>query len=531
MNLSPKGLDTFRVLGPTDGRLPRPHRQRGRDDRPPPPERSHHRHVLRLRRAHPDILRLYGRGECRARATDELGRRWPTGFPDLPGRPVDHPRRASTGSPTRAATRCPGWTLVGPRDRLVDWADDQGRRRPRRLPGREEPREHRRPARARCHPRSDRLMFTDRMARVRAAMADAGVDVAAAVGRARPAVADRLRGHAARAAHHAGRAPRRRRHAGRAPAGGAPGRRAARRRSPSAPWDETEDPVAIVAGLVGPAGTRRHRRPHLGPLRRSTSRRRCPTTRFGAGPATVTGPLRAVKDAAEVAALRGRGRGRRPGRGRSSRRARSRSSAAPRPRCRPTSAAGCVAEGHHRVNFAIVAAGPERRQPAPRAGRPGDRAGRGRAVRLRRHHARPPTAPATARTSPAASTSASRPPRWPRSTPCCTTAQAAAVAAATVGTTCEAVDAAARERHHRGRLRRPLHAPHRPRHRRRGARGPLHRRRQRRRRWRPATPSRSSPASTSPGRWGLRLEDIVVATDDGPEPLNRVDHDLVVVDG
>jgi Xaa-Pro aminopeptidase len=29
------------------------------------------------------------------------------------------------------------------------------------------------------------------------------------------------------------------------------------------------------------------------------------------------------------------------------------------------------------------------------------------------------------------------------------------------------------------------------------------------------------------GRWGMRLEDIVVATEDGPEPMNRVDHSLV----
>ena len=33
------------------------------------------------------------------------------------------------------------------------------------------------------------------------------------------------------------------------------------------------------------------------------------------------------------------------------------------------------------------------------------------------------------------------------------------------------------------------------------------------------------------GRWGMRLEDIVVATDDGPMPVNRVDHSLVLVDG
>jgi Xaa-Pro aminopeptidase len=35
-----------------------------------------------------------------------------------------------------------------------------------------------------------------------------------------------------------------------------------------------------------------------------------------------------------------------------------------------------------------------------------------------------------------------------------------------------------------------------------------------------------------PGRFGMRLEDIVVIGDDGePEPLNVVDHDLIVVDG
>ena len=32
------------------------------------------------------------------------------------------------------------------------------------------------------------------------------------------------------------------------------------------------------------------------------------------------------------------------------------------------------------------------------------------------------------------------------------------------------------------------------------------------------------------GRWGMRLEDCVVATADGPLPLNRADHALVVLD-
>ncbi len=37
------------------------------------------------------------------------------------------------------------------------------------------------------------------------------------------------------------------------------------------------------------------------------------------------------------------------------------------------------------------------------------------------------------------------------------------------------------------------------------------------------------PGIYMPGRWGMRLEDIVVAADDGPDPLNLVDHHLAVV--
>ena len=33
-----------------------------------------------------------------------------------------------------------------------------------------------------------------------------------------------------------------------------------------------------------------------------------------------------------------------------------------------------------------------------------------------------------------------------------------------------------------------------------------------------------------PGKWGARLEDIVVATDDGPMPLNHANHTLVTVE-
>ena len=39
------------------------------------------------------------------------------------------------------------------------------------------------------------------------------------------------------------------------------------------------------------------------------------------------------------------------------------------------------------------------------------------------------------------------------------------------------------------------------------------------------------PGIYIPGRFGARLEDIVVATEAGPDSLNRVDHALSVVDG
>jgi Xaa-Pro aminopeptidase len=37
------------------------------------------------------------------------------------------------------------------------------------------------------------------------------------------------------------------------------------------------------------------------------------------------------------------------------------------------------------------------------------------------------------------------------------------------------------------------------------------------------------PGIYVPGRWGMRLEDIVVATDAGPQPLNHADHALVIL--
>ena len=38
------------------------------------------------------------------------------------------------------------------------------------------------------------------------------------------------------------------------------------------------------------------------------------------------------------------------------------------------------------------------------------------------------------------------------------------------------------------------------------------------------------PGIYLPGKWGMRLEDIVVATEAGPDPMNRADHGLAVLD-
>ena len=201
-------------------------------------------------------------------------------------------------------------------------------------------------------------------------MAELGRRRAAAVGRAGPAVPHRLRGHAPRAADDARAAPRRRRHARRAPARGAAGGRAARR--------------------VRPAVLGRDRRPDRHRRRPRRAGRRAWPSATAPGPASSSTCRRALP----AAALRA-------GRRRSSARCgpartppRSPRSGAPgrpptgsplalqtgrdRARSGRTEAEvsadigrRLLAEGHQRVNFAIVAAGAERGQPPPRARRRG----------------------------------------------------------------------------------------------------------------------------------------------------------------
>ena len=290
-------------------------------------------------------------------------------------------------------------------------------------------------------------------------------------------------------------------------------------------WRDGEDPIAIASDLIGAAGTAAiGDQTWAGFLVDFTSA--MPGTRFSRASA-ITAPLRMVKDAAEVDALR--------------------RAAAAVDRILADVQAGNVVlagrteaavaaeiaqrildEGHRKVNFTIVASGPNAASPhheaADRVIRDGEGVlfdiggtmdgadGVGYCSDITRcvHLGEPPSG-------------------FAELYEVLHEAQAAGVAAATVGTPCEDVDAAARrvigdagygeyfvhrtghgigvEAHEHPNIvvgnDLPLVAGH---------------------------AFSIEPGIYVPGTWGARLEDIVVATDEGPDPLNRIDHGLAVVD-
>ena len=286
------------------------------------------------------------------------------------------------------------------------------------------------------------------------------------------------------------------------------------------PWGETEDPVAITASLVGSAGVlaigdtmwARFLVELMGHLPRATYRRAV----------DVLGPIRMRKDAAEIAALTTAGA--------AADRVAAQLHAGDIALVGRTEAqvsadisARLLAEGHDVVNFAIVAAGENAASPHHH---PGSRVIRRGEIVLcdfggtmngycsditRCVHLGPvpgdiAEAYAVLKES-----------------------EAAGVRAATVGTPCEQIDRAARDVidaagygeyfiHRTGHgigmdahedpymvsgNRLPLEAGH---------------------------AFSVEPGIYVAGRWGMRLEDIVVATTDGPVSMNHADHDLVVLD-
>jgi Xaa-Pro aminopeptidase len=291
------------------------------------------------------------------------------------------------------------------------------------------------------------------------------------------------------------------------------------------PWGETEDPVAIVAELLGASRTaaigNRTWVQFLVALQRAR-----PATTFTTT-SEIIGPLRQVKDPHEIEALR-------VAAGAVDRIA-SELQAGHIPLVGRTEAEvsaelgrRILAEGHHRVNFAIVAAGENaaspHHEPGERLIAPGEvvlcdfggtmhaEGGAGYCSDITR---------CVVTGEPSA--------EMAEVYAVLHEAQAAAVAAGRVGTTAEAVDAAARDIiADAGYGERFMH--------RTGhgigveehedpyiVSGNRHR-------LVPGNAYSVEPGIYLPGRFGFRLEDIVVTTDAGPDALNRVDHRLVAVD-
>lgn len=288
------------------------------------------------------------------------------------------------------------------------------------------------------------------------------------------------------------------------------------------PWDETDDPVAIVAGLVGT--------PDVAAVG-DTMWARFLVELLGHWPSgptryvrstEVMNPLRMRKDAAEIAALQAAG--------------------AAADRVAAQLQAGEIAlvgrteaqvsadisarlldEGHDVVNFAIVAAGENAASPHHH---PGDRVIRhgeivltdfggtmdGYCSDITRCVSLGQPSPAVAEAYAVLHA-----------------AQAAGVAAGVVGAACQDVDRAARRviadaGYGEWFIHRTGHGigmeAHEDPYMVEGNATPIE----------PGHAFSVEPGIYVPGAWGMRLEDIVVATTDGPLAMNRADHSLVVLD-
>lgn len=290
-------------------------------------------------------------------------------------------------------------------------------------------------------------------------------------------------------------------------------------------WDETDDPVELVAAKVRPGAT-------VAIGDRTWARfvleiQDVLPGRTFLKASAVLGPLRAVKDAAEIEALRKAGA--------AADRVATQLQSGDIPLLGRTEAEvstdighRLLAEGHDRVNFAIVASGPNAASPHHE---PGTRTiGRGEIVLCDFGGTMLADGGAGYCSDITRCVFTGEPPQEVQSMyDVLADAQEAAVAAATVGTPCESVDAAARDRitdagYGEWFIHRTGHGigieAHEDPYMVSGNTTPLE----------PGHAFSVEPGIYLPGRWGARLEDIVVTMKAGPERLNNVDHHLVPVD-
>jgi Xaa-Pro aminopeptidase len=300
-----------------------------------------------------------------------------------------------------------------------------------------------------------------------------------------------------------------------------------------APWDDAQDPIELVLSILGGPGAAPGRGLRMAVSDRSWAttvlalQRRLPDSGWVEA-STVTSPVRAVKDTSELEALRTAGA--------AADRVAAMLQAGEISLIGRTEAAVSgqlgtllIDEGHQQVNFAIVGSGPNaaspHHEPGPRVIRPGETVvcDFGGTLALDGDVGYCSDITRTVFTGPP-------PPEVDECYAVLRTAQQAAVSAARSGVTAEHVDGVARtiiadagfghlfvhrtghgigiEEHEdpylvvgNDELLRPGHA------------------------------FSVEPGIYQPGRFGMRLEDIVVIGADGaPEPVNSVDHGLVVVD-
>ena len=291
------------------------------------------------------------------------------------------------------------------------------------------------------------------------------------------------------------------------------------------PWREGDDPIAVITSLMGPAATAAVG-DHMwsGFLVDLIAAR--PDVAFRRA-STITSPIRSVKSADEIVRLRAAAA--------AVDRIAARLQAGEIPLIGRTEAEvsaelgrQILDEGHDRVNFAIVAAGENAASPHHEAGARLIREGEGVLCDFGGTMVGDDGIGYCSDVTRCV---------WVGDTPArdfleayavLHEAQAASVRAATVGTPAEAVDRAGREKIAAAGfgayfIHRTGHGigveAHEDPYIVEGNTAPLV----------AGNAFSIEPGIYLPGRWGMRLEDIVVAADAGPDPLNRVDHHLAVV--